>query len=378
VKRAVLLDRDGTIIVRKTYLSDPDEVELIPGAAAALRALSSRGLPLLVVSNQSAIGRGYFDAERLHQINERMMALLRVENVALSGIYVCPHTPEDCCECRKPAPGLVRQAAAEHDFDPRAGFVIGDNRCDVDLGRAVGATTFLVATGHGSEFVNDDSIRPDYRVADIGDASRIILELMSRDDAIRDYLATSAQLLTRAASECAAQIGTAAEAIIAAYRAGGKVLLCGNGGSAADCQHIATELMSRLHKEVERRALPAIALTTDTSFLTAFTNDCGYDGVFARQVESLGAAGDVLIAISTSGRSPNVLRAAEAATAKRMTTIGITGTEGPLREKVDIAVSIPSGDTQHIQETGLAIEHLICQLVEDALFPPHRSRPGEE
>jgi D-sedoheptulose 7-phosphate isomerase len=146
------------------------------------------------------------------------------------------------------------------------------------------------------------------------------------------------------------------------------VLLCGNGGSAADCQHKATELVSRLTKDLERPALPAIALTTDTSFLTAFANDYGYEGVFERQVQALGKPSDLLIGISTSGNSANVIRAVAAAQAAAMHTIVLTGNSGRLAGMATIAIAVPSANTQHIQEAHLAIEHLLCELVERALF----------
>ena len=146
------------------------------------------------------------------------------------------------------------------------------------------------------------------------------------------------------------------------------MLLGGNGGSAADCQHMAAEFVSRLTKDFERPALPAIALTTDTSFLTAFANDCGYDDVFARQVQALGKPGDLLIGIRTSGNSPNVVRAMAAAKAAQMRTLALTGDGGQLRRMADVVVAVPSANTQHIQEAHLVIEHILCELVENALF----------
>src|SRR5207237_7784301 len=130
--------------------------------------------------------------------------------------------------------------------------------------------------------------------------------------------------------------------IAAAFAAGGKILLCGNGGSAADCQHFAAEFVSQLNKEFPRRGLPAIALTTDTSVLTAYANDFGFDGVFERQVRALGRPGDVLVGISTSGSSTNVIRAVVAARAIGMNTMALTGTRGRLKELVDIAAAVPS------------------------------------
>ena len=152
------------------------------------------------------------------------------------------------------------------------------------------------------------------------------------------------------------------------FRSGGKLLICGNGGSAADAQHVAAELVSRLTKDFDRPGLPAIALTTDTSFLTAYANDIDFEGVFERQVQALGREGDLLIGISTSGNSPNVLRAVAYAKAHGMKTIGLTGNKGKLSTAADCAVAVPSADTQYIQESLLAIEHIACEIVERTLF----------
>lgn len=158
-------------------------------------------------------------------------------------------------------------------------------------------------------------------------------------------------------------IAQAADLIIASLEAGKKVLLCGNGGSAADCQHVAAELVGKLF--VKRRALPAISLTTDTSNLTALANDFGYEVVFSRQLEALGHAGDVLIAISTSGNSPNVLEAVKTARAMGVRSIGLSGRGGgALHKAVDLSIVVPSENTQRIQESHLTIEHILCELIE--------------
>ena len=185
---------------------------------------------------------------------------------------------------------------------------------------------------------------------------------------IETHLFQSAEIKRQTAASCAGSIAKAADVIAEVFLSGRKLLLCGNGGSAADCQHMAAELVSRLSKDLERRALPAIALTTDTSFLTAFGNDCGFEGIFERQIEALGSAGDVLIGISTSGNSPNVIRAVEAASKRSMRTIALTGNGGPLAATADIVIAVPSSDTQYIQEAHLAVEHIVCELVEFVLF----------
>jgi phosphoheptose isomerase len=185
---------------------------------------------------------------------------------------------------------------------------------------------------------------------------------------IETYLLQSANVKRETAAQCAESIAQGGAVIAEAFLSGGKILLCGNGGSAADCQHMAAEFMSRLSKDLDRRALPAIALTTDTSFLTAFSNDCGFEGIFERQIEALGTAGDVLIGISTSGNSPNVIRAVEAAEKRNMHTIVLTGNGGRLVAMADIVIAVPSTHTQYIQEAHLAVEHILCELVEFALF----------
>ncbi len=188
-------------------------------------------------------------------------------------------------------------------------------------------------------------------------------------DRVHAHLLESAEVKQQVAKECQQAIVGAACLVADALRSGGKVLLCGNGGSAADCQHMAAELMGRLTLDFERPGLPAIALTTDSSFLTAFANDCGFDGLFERQVQAIGRPGDVLIAISTSGNSTNVLRAVEAARSLGMGTVGLTGSGGHrLTRKVQIAVQVPSENAQYIQESHLAIEHVVCDLVERYLF----------
>jgi len=185
---------------------------------------------------------------------------------------------------------------------------------------------------------------------------------------VRNHLSATAKLMWLAFDECALAIVDAADLIADSFRSGGKLLLCGNGGSAADCQHLATEFTCRLSADFVRPPLAALALTTDSSFLTAYTNDFDFEGIFARQVEALGKPGDVLLGISTSGSSRNVVSALETARKFSIKSIVLTGNRGDLRELADVAICVPSITTAHIQETHLAIEHVICHLVERALF----------
>ncbi len=185
---------------------------------------------------------------------------------------------------------------------------------------------------------------------------------------VKTHLLESARVKQQMLESSVESILSAAELIAQSFQSGGKVLLCGNGGSAADCQHMAAEFVNRLRADFERPGLPAIALTTDSSFLTSFANDYEFEGVFERQVQTLGKQGDVLIGISTSGNSTNVIRAVEAAKALNIQTIVLTGSGGRLPEIANVAISVPSTNTQYIQETHLAIEHILCGLVERHIF----------
>ncbi len=192
---------------------------------------------------------------------------------------------------------------------------------------------------------------------------------MDKKKFISDSLTESSETKINMLNHCSEDILAAADLLAEAYRNGNKLLLCGNGGSAADCQHIATELMIRLSHDIERPALPAIALTTDTSNLTAGGNDIGYENVFARNIEGLGNKGDVLLAISTSGNSPNVVKAVEKAKSKGMKVIGfLGGSGGKLKSIVDLPVVIPSPNTQRIQEGHITAAHIICEIVEEDLY----------
>jgi D-sedoheptulose 7-phosphate isomerase len=188
-------------------------------------------------------------------------------------------------------------------------------------------------------------------------------------DHLKAHLVAAAELQASVAELCGPAITAAVDAIASSLQAGGKLMILGNGGSAADSQHMAAELTGRLTKDFRRPGIAAIALTTDTSFLTAYANDFGYDGVFERQVQALGRAGDVLLGISTSGGSENVRRAVRAARESGITTVVLVGQGGPLEAEADQAIVIPSTVTAHVQEAMLPIEHVICHAVERELYP---------
>ena len=186
---------------------------------------------------------------------------------------------------------------------------------------------------------------------------------------IRESIANTINVIQAALADntLIANIESAGNTCVAALTGGKKIMLAGNGGSAADSQHIAAELVSRLN--YDRPGLSAVALTTDTSALTAIGNDYGYDRVFARQIEAIGQEGDIFIAISTSGNSINILAALEAAKKKNIKTIGLTGMGGgKMVSQCDIILKMPSAKTPNIQECHIMFGHIICQIIEDSIF----------
>jgi D-sedoheptulose 7-phosphate isomerase len=183
---------------------------------------------------------------------------------------------------------------------------------------------------------------------------------------INASLREGAELRAAVARDCGQMIAEAARLIIECLQSGGKLLFFGNGGSAADAQHLAAEFVGRFVRE--RTGLPAIALTTDSSILTAVSNDYGFEQVFARQIQALARPGDVAVAISTSGNSPNVLEGVKAAKKAQAKTIGLSGKDGGvLAAAVDVGITIASKSTARIQECHIAVGHLLCELAEEGL-----------
>lgn len=191
---------------------------------------------------------------------------------------------------------------------------------------------------------------------------------MDRMKFIQDQLIESAETKKKIFNACAENIQKAVEVIIKAFTEKKKILICGNGGSAADAQHMATELVVRMNKP-NRPPIPAISLATDSSMLTAGGNDIGFENIFARQIEALGQSGDVLVAITTSGKSENINRAITEAKKQDMTVIGFLGKDGgESKNRVDVPIIIPSHDTQRIQEGHITVAHIICGILENEMF----------
>ncbi|HLO98603.1 MAG TPA: SIS domain-containing protein, partial [Fimbriimonas sp.] len=258
-------------------------------------------------------------------------------------------------------------------LDFKNSIVVGDKASDVGLGKALGAKTCLVRTGYGAETETKAEIKADYVIDSLADLATQFLPDKPDSTHIcqrrNDHFDQIKRIVDGFVSDCADDIGAAAHLLADGFRNGNKLLLCGNGGSAADAQHLATEFVARLSADRERVALPAIALTTDTSFITAYTNDYSFDGVFDRQIQALGQEGDILFAISTSGNSVSIVRAAERAKENGLTVVGFTGkNDSKLSALSDVCIKVPCSRTMRVQECHLMAYHIIADLVEEMLF----------
>jgi D-sedoheptulose 7-phosphate isomerase len=193
--------------------------------------------------------------------------------------------------------------------------------------------------------------------------------MFNRKDFINSSLKESSEIKLSVLDLCFDDISKVSDVIINCIKKNGKLLFCGNGGSAADCQHIATEFMIRLSHDVKRPPIPAIALTTDSSNLTAGGNDIGFENIFSRNVEGIGNKNDILIGISTSGNSENIIRAIKKAKEKGIITIGLLGrTGGKMKDICDYSICVPSDNVQRIQESHITIGHILCEITEKEIY----------
>lgn len=177
-KQFIILDRDGTIIIEKNHLTDINDVELIPNAAKAIKKMNDLGLGVIIVTNQTVVGNGRISLKELGLIHKKIVNLLSKDKATVDGIYVCPHTIDDNCSCRKPKLGLIEQALKEHDFNPKESFVIGDKVVDIELGQNMHAKTFLVRTGYGSKVEKENIVTPDFIVDNLEQTVGIIKKIV--------------------------------------------------------------------------------------------------------------------------------------------------------------------------------------------------------
>lgn len=357
----VFLDRDGVLnrnVCDDGYVQRWDEFEWLPDAQAAVRLLNDAGALTVVVTNQRGVVRGGMHLRDVERIHQRMQDELTTFGARLDAFYVCPHGV-GTCNCRKPEPGLFQQAQRDFPFiDFEQSFVVGDSDSDIEAGRRLGCRTIGICRGEYQDLATAIVVAPTLFEAV---HTEIIPQL--RRSEIKDELLSLSRLAERVADDHAGEIQRFADLYVGVLERGGKLCFAGNGGSAADAQHIAAEYVIRFR--TNGGPISAIALTTDTSLLTACGNDFSFEEVFERQVEALCNPRDLLVLHSTSGLSANLCRAAEAAKGVGCTTAALLGgTGGELKEMVHHAIIVPSDSAARVQEIHMAIEHAICGLVE--------------
>lgn len=174
--RAVFIDRDGTLIVEKNYLHKIEDVEFIPGTGRALARLKKKGFLLILITNQSGVARGYFTMDDVQRVHRHIVGALQRDGATLDGIYICPHQPEDNCECRKPKTKLIQDAAAKYQIDLKQSFMVGDRELDIEMGQRVGCRGVLVRTGYGEKVIAGNLARPDFIASDLPAAAEWILK----------------------------------------------------------------------------------------------------------------------------------------------------------------------------------------------------------
>jgi histidinol-phosphate phosphatase family protein len=357
----IILDRDGVLNEEPTgdtYLSDPQDFRWLPGALNAVVELHEIGIRVSVATNQSGIGRGLMSEDALNSVHNKMTADVRLAKGRVEAVFHCPHAPEAQCGCRKPAPGLIVAAVDQSGISRANTLVVGDAIGDLEAARSAGAYAALVRTGKGRQSES-------YAVANFipvfDDLAALVSQLAIEGQQARlNHLlqAVFAEHIT-VATESATHLLPAIAECVGVSRtclsAGNKILACGNGGSAADAQHFVAELVGRYAKF--RPALSAVVLAADSATFSAVSNDFGFDQVFARQVDALARSGDVLIAISTSGNSPNVVNAAIRARAKGCSVIALTGRSGG-------TIRVPSETVARVQEIHELCLHSLAQALD--------------
>jgi histidinol-phosphate phosphatase family domain/HAD-superfamily hydrolase, subfamily IIIA len=381
-RRGVLLDRDGTIIVDTGYVGAVQDVVFIDGAIEAIARLNAVGLPVAVVTNQAGVARGMYELADVELVHKHMVAELARLGAHVDAWFYCPYHPDGVVAAfartsadRKPAPGMAVAAAGALDLDLTASWVVGDSDCDVDLARAVGARAIRVGDGRADRGRDADT------VADLAAAVDLILAENTAGSVPWAVAAFPAHKYRDAgcfaaeySSELARAMGTvpagrfesAARILDRAYQRGATVFSCGNGGSASianhfQCDHVkgvrnGTGLLTRVQ-----------SLSTNVEILTAIANDNGYENVFDYQLQSHARPGDVLVAVSSSGRSPNIVRALEWCRENAVETVALTGfTGGPARELATVSIHVDSGNYGVIEDAHQACMHLLAQYVRQA------------
>jgi D-sedoheptulose 7-phosphate isomerase/D-glycero-D-manno-heptose 1,7-bisphosphate phosphatase len=380
----VLLDRDGTIIADTGYVGSVDRVEFLDGAIEAIAELNRAGLPVAVVTNQAGVARGYYDIEDVHQVHKHM-----IEELARHGAHAdlwlfCPYHPEGSVRAfarasadRKPGPGMALAAAESLGLDLMSSWVVGDSAADIGLARNVGARSLYVGP---TAFPAADVLSfPDLAAAVRHIVDDRSLSLAGKRPSFPAHrYPDGSSFGTAYVGELAKAFGTvdmvqvarAAELLNSAHDRDAAVFACGNGGSASIANHLQCDHVKGVRSGTDLAAR-VFSLSTNIELFSAVANDIGYDAVFEYQLQSLARPGDVLIAVSSSGRSTNIVRAVEWANCHAMDTIALTGfSGGAASELASVSVHVRSDNYGVIEDAHQACMHLLAQYVRQSRMSP--------
>jgi histidinol-phosphate phosphatase family protein len=384
MRPGVLLDRDGTIIDDLDYVGSVDRVRLIDGAAEAIAALNTAGLPVAVATNQSGVARGYYGTADVHAVHAHLDELLAAHGARIDAWLFCPYHPDGTVNeyarwssDRKPEPGMAVAASRRLGIDLTQSWVVGDSDCDVDLAHRIGATPIRIG---------EDADPSVLQVPDLTTAVSHILEqhaeqarqqqtpaafpLVQYDSAasFADHYAT--ELSHALATVDVAAFDRASKVLGDAYDRDAAVFACGNGGSASIANHLHCDHVKGVRVGTGLRTRVS-SLSTNVEILSAIANDIGYDSVFQYQLESMARPGDVLVAVSSSGRSPNIVRALAWAESHGMQTIAMTGfSGGDARAMAGVSIHVDAHNYGIVEDAHQVCMHLLAQYVRQSRMVP--------
>lgn len=392
-RAGILLDRDGTVIVDHGYVGSVDRVDLIPGSAQAIAAFNAASIPVAVVSNQAGVARGYYGIDDVEKVHRHLTTLLAKYDAHVDEFLFCPYHPDGTVPTfsrysfdRKPEPGMAFAAARSLDLDLSASWVIGDRSEDMQLAAAVGAIGIFV----GPNAIENEGV---WSFPDLATATPFILQRMRgmKTDADRSlagprrrkkfpthpypeagsFCRAYAMESARAArSVNSAEVERACQLLANAYTRGAMVFACGNGGSASVANHLQCDHGKGIRNGTDIRPR-VVSLSSNIEMLTAIANDYSYEETFVYQLESQARLGDVLIVISSSGESSNIVRALHWAREHDVETIALTGfAGGKARELADVAIHVDSSNYGVVEDNHQAIMHALAQYIRQSAMTP--------
>jgi D-sedoheptulose 7-phosphate isomerase/D-glycero-D-manno-heptose 1,7-bisphosphate phosphatase len=391
----ILLDRDGTIIVDHGYVGSVDRVEFIEGAPEAIASFNRAGIPVAVLTNQAGVARGLYGIDDVARVHRYIADRLAEHGAHIDLFLYCPYHPGGVVEAfarssedRKPRPGMAKAAAAALNLDLTASWVVGDRPEDIGLAEAVGAPAVYLGTGGcarsgvwsfpglaaASAFIlerialrgSTADLRPFVPPAGTSPVKFPAMPYRSAASYLAGYVEES---VWAASSIQPAALDKAAAILLDAYAHGAEVFACGNGGSAAISNHLQCDHMKGVRTATDL-APRVVSLSSNVELLTAIANDLAYDDVFVYQLQSQSRRGDVLIAVSSSGRSPNIVRALRWAREHGLRTIALTGFDGgEARSAAEVAVHVDGTNYGIVEDLHQAIMHALAQYIRQSRIP---------